>query len=198
MSVGEVVGLVITVGLLGVIAGGMLTALLAVRSSRLDTIRQRRAAALSHWLAARLTLSRCANSFIAAFRALAFEPRGSSLRALRLDEAQRARARLFAALRDLDRAEADLITRVPDPAIHLQLDSFKRLTPEELRAAIDGDSKNVATLVGKFRRDDQRAIAFVRFTAARIGTGNGQSPLRDLVDRLAVLARSTLDQWGRR
>ena len=105
MSSGEVVGLLLTVMLLGVAASGAVAWLIWHRSSRLRESHVRRIDASAEWLAARVTLTRTSISFVTAFRELAAAHGNADAIALRRDEAQRARAAWCDARRELDRAE---------------------------------------------------------------------------------------------
>ena len=113
-----------------------------------------------------------------------------------MDEAQRARARLFAALRDLDLAEASLITWLTDAAILQQVKSHGRVTAAELRAAVNGDEPRAARLIRELHQEDRQAIAFVRSAAARFAPE--PSRLGRLLGRGAILAQSIADQWNLR
>ncbi|MEK7757675.1 MAG: hypothetical protein AAB385_10740, partial [Planctomycetota bacterium] len=154
MSWDEIVGLALTAALIGGAVGAVLAALVA-RSG--VALAERRAGLIlaeplkggsadatqtyARWLAARLTFSRASASFVAAFRALAVERRDSPQFPLRLEEAQRARVSWSEASRDLDFAEAMLLTSVHDPAIDQRLGEFEHVSAEALRAVVAGDSK---------------------------------------------------------
>ena len=162
MSTGEVAGLMLTIGLLGVMAGAVVAALLISRSARIHERDNQRANAYAQWLAARMTLSRASASFVTAFRALAAEPRQSDYFALRQDEAQRARVAWCDAMHAVDQAEAMLVVWSDDPLIQPRLAAFPRIRPERLRTAINGDPREVDRLIWQDREAVERAATFVR------------------------------------
>lgn len=195
MASGEIVGLILTVGLLGVVAGIAVTAASAVRRGRATELRIRQVDAYASWLAAWTTLSRASMSFVAAFRALAAERRDADYFSLRCEEAQRARAAWCDAIRDLDRTEALLIAWSEDPSIREQLARFERVPPDVLRAAIDGDSSGVDEFARRFREADDRAVALLCTATAK--TRSHQPAARKLAARAATYAETIIDRWSK-
>ena len=196
MSLGEIVGLMLSVALLSGVVGAALAAALMRKREACEADHARAAEACVRWLAARLTLSRASVSFIAAFRALAAERRDSAYFPLRVEEAQRSRALWSEASGDLDLAEATLIAGIHDPATQQRLAGFDRVAAEALRSAVHGDQAAAEALVQQLRTADHRAIDFVRSvtTSARQGRCRWGQRLAQLIKPIQSLA----DRWSRR
>ena len=75
MSVAEVVGLLLTAGLLGGTVGAAVVVWSTTRRQRARQKRVDLRDAYARWLAGRMTLSRASASFVAAFRSMAAETR---------------------------------------------------------------------------------------------------------------------------
>lgn len=196
MSSGEVVGLLLTVMLIGVAASGAVAWLIWRRSTRLRESHVRRIDASAEWLAARVTLTRNSISFVTAFRELADEKGDADAIALRRDEAQRARGAWCDARRELDRAEAMLVAWSNDPGIRQRLGEFDQATPEALRAAVNADRQTLGRLIKRLRDSDDRAAELVRSAACGI---RGKTLLGSaLVTRLRVAGQSAYHQLMRR
>jgi hypothetical protein len=204
----EIVGLTLTAVLIGGAVGAALGVLVA-RSG--DAFARRQAGLIlteplkggsadatqtyARWLAARLTLSRASASFVAAFRILAAERRDSPQFPLRMEEAQRARVSWSEASRDLDLAEAMLLTSVRDPAIDQRLGEFEHVSAEALRTVVAGDMKGVEKLLRTLHAADQGALEFVRGATAK--THGNQSTGRQRLAVLATPIRKIIDRWSR-
>jgi len=195
MSWDEIVGLNLTAVLIGGAVGAMLTALV-VRSGVAFAERQEHARqTYARWLAARLTFSRASASFVAAFRALAAERRDSPQFPFRMEEAHRARVSWTEASRDLDFAEAMLLTKVHDPAIDRRLGEFEHVSAEALRTVVAGDSKGVGELLQSLHAADQRALDFARGATSKWNAS--QSIWRKSFAVLTTPIRSIVDRWSR-
>ena len=195
MSWDETVGLMLSVALLSGVVGAALAAGFVRRREAREADHARAVEAYARWLAARLTLSRTSLSFVAAFRALAAERRESTYFPLRTKEAQRARALWCETSRDLDLAEATLLTTISDSGFPAQLGALERVSAEVLRAAINGDPAAFDGLVQQLRAADQRAVEFARAAAAR--SRRGGSPWRGRLGLLTRPIRSAVDRWSR-
>ena len=198
MSVGEIVGLVLTAGLFGGAAGAVVVARITARRQRVFNRRTQLLDAYARWLAGHMTLSRASASFVAAFRSLAAESRDSTFFTLRVEEAQRARARWCDAMRELDLAEASLRTHAPTPVVGEQLTQFKRVEPKALRAAINGSETDADQFMQLLRAADQAAIQFVEQAAAAIDAPARPSAFRDLIVKMAVQIDTIIDSWSKR
>jgi hypothetical protein len=196
MSTGEIVGSLLAVAVFAASGGAALAAVIAARRDRLAELRMRRHEAYAAWLAARWTLTRASLSFVAAFRTLAAKARRPDLETLRHEEAQRTRSAWSDAMRELDRAQAALITWSDDPSIDRQLMRFATATPEMLREAINGTAQNVAQLAHKLRQEDERAAQFVR-RATQTGAGR-TGPVRGWIERAEQYAAAIVAHWSRR
>jgi hypothetical protein len=195
MSWDETVGLMLSVALLSGVVGAALAAGFVRRREGREADHARAVEAYARWLAARLTLSRASLSFVAAFRALAAERRESTFFPLRTEEAQRARALWCETSRDLDLAEATLLTTISDSGFPAQIGALERVSAEVLRAAINGDPAAFDGLVQQLRAADQRAVEF-----ARNATVNARRCGWSWRERLRLLARpiqSVVDRWSR-
>ena len=190
----EILALVISVALAGVAAGAAITLLVSVRKNNSTELNIRRADAYAAWLAARVTLTRASASFVAAFRTLAAEEPDSKYFALRHDEAQRARATWCEAVRELDQAEATLVAWSDQASIQSKLKQFEPVSAEALRAAVNGEQKEVGSLLQRLHHADQAATAFVR--AATAGANPRPSIARKLVRHVAAYTESIVDHWG--
>lgn len=168
MTASEIIGLAIGTGLLGGVAGAVLVAVLTAKRSRARDRRTHRMNAYARWLAARLAMSRASVSFVAAFRTLAVEDRDGPYAALRTDEAQRARARWFRAMRALDAAEANLIVWSRDGTIRKTLSRFPRVSAHALRETVNGNEDDADAFVQRLRDVDGLATAFVADETARL------------------------------
>lgn len=149
MSVGEIVGLCLSVALLAGAVGACAGVILARGRTEARVSGRERRVAVARWIAARKSMSRAASSFVTSFRALALEAPDSANRSLREQEAQRCRAAWCAACSELEQVEAEL------NVLHgLELSSFSASTNvatdvTALRTAIDGDAASVkAFMVG--------------------------------------------------
>jgi len=151
--------------------------------------------ALARWLAAWMNLSRTSVSLVAAFRALAAEAHSSEYFSLRQDEAQRARAAWCDAMRELDRAEAGLVARSASP-IRADLAHFVRASPAALRAAINGNQRDVDALIEQLGGTTARVAEFVEATA--IGEHSIRSPARELLTRAAARMQAIVQSWSER
>lgn len=195
MSIGEVIGLTLTVAAFGVATGAAVAAAIIAWSRRRTARRMRCDDAFARWLAAWMNLSRTSASLIAAFRALATEGHNSEYFSLRQDEAQRARAAWCDAMRELDRAEAGLVARSASP-MRADLARFVRVSPAALRAAINGNQRDVDALVQQLGRTTTRAAEFVEATA--IGERSVQSPVREFLTRAATRVQAIVRSWSER
>ncbi len=195
MSIGEVVGLTLTVAVFGAATGAAVTAAIIAWSRRGTARRMRCDDAFARWLAAWMNLSRTSASLIAAFRALAAEGHDSEYFCLRQDEAQRVRAAWCDAMRELDRAEAGIVARSPSP-IRADLACFVRVSPAALRAAINGDQRDVDALVEHLGRTTTRVAEFVEATA--IGEHSVRSPVHEFLTRAAARAQAIVRSWSER
>ena len=196
MSVGEIVGLLMTAGLFG---GAVGAAAVAWGMTRRERARQKRMDlrdAYARWLAGHMTLSRASVSFVAAFRSLAAATRDSVYFSLRVEEAQRARASWCDAMRELDLAEASLRTHVPASVIREQLTRFKRVAPAALRAAIDASEGDAHQFVQSLRVADLAAIQFVEQAAAEIDRPAGPRFVRGIISKTAAYLEKIVDGWS--
>jgi len=195
MSWDEIVGLALTAALIGGAVGAALAALVARSGAALAERQERITQTYARWLAARLTFSRASASFVAAFRTLAAERRDSPQFLLRIEEARQARVSWSEASRDLDFAEAMLLTSVHDPAIDQQLGGFEHVSAEALRAVVAGESKGVEKWLQELHDADRRALDFVR--AATANTHGNQSIWCKRLARLTTPIRTIVDRWSR-
>jgi len=195
MSWDEIVGLALTAALIGGAVGAALAVLVARSGAALSERRERITQTYARWLAARLTFSRASASFVAAFRTLAAERRDSPQFPLRMEEAQRARVSWSEVSRDLDFAEAMLLTSVHDPAIDQQLGGFEHVSAEALRAVVAGDSKGVEKWLQELHAADRRALDFVR--GAMANTQVIESIWHRRLARLTTPIRCIVDRWSR-
>lgn len=195
MPTGELIGLISTVTLLAAAAGAVVSAVVVVRRDRAAEIRLRRVDVYAQWLASYLAATRASVSFVTAFRALAVVKRDSEYFSLRQDEAQRARTAWSDAMGELDHAVAALLVWSVDESIRSRLGRFERVSPETLRATIDGHRRNVARLIQRLRDADERAAEFVRTSTA------GARPRRPsrgvLLTRAEAYIESIVDHWSR-
>lgn len=194
MSWDEIVGLTLMAALIGGVVGAAI-ALVARSGAALAERLEHTTRTYARWLAARLTFSRASASFVAAFRALAAERRDSPRFPLRMEEALRARVSWSEASRDLDYAEAMLLTSVRSPAIDRGLGEFERVSAEVLRDVVAGDSKGVEKWLQELHAADQRALDFVR--GATANTHGNQPIWRKRLARLTTPIRSIVDRWSR-
>ncbi len=195
MSWDEIVGLTITAALVGGVVGAALTALVARCCATLAARQEHITQTYARWLAARLTFSRASASFVAAFRALATERRDSPQFPLQLEDARRARDSWSQASRDLNYAEAMLLTSVHDPAIERGLTEFERVSAEDLRAVVVGDSKGVENWLQDIHVTDQSILDFVR--SATANSHGNQTTWCKRLSRLSTPIRSIVDRWSR-
>ncbi|MFH1111241.1 MAG: hypothetical protein V1790_18895 [Planctomycetota bacterium] len=195
MSWDETVGLMLSVALLSGVIGAALAAGFVRRREAREADRARAVEAYARWLAARLTLSRASLSFVAAFRALAAERRESTYFPLRTEEAQRARALWCETSRDLDLAEATLMTMISDSGFQAQMAASERVSAEVLRTAINGAPATFDGLVQQLRAADQRAVEFARAAAA--SSRRGGSAWREWLGLLTKPIQSVVDRWRR-
>ena len=196
MSTGELIGLSLTAGLLAGVISAAAVAWVVLRQQGAQETRSFQIDAYARWLAGRLTLSRASVSFVAAFRALGAEPRGSAYFSLRAEEAQRARACWGDAVREVDVAEAALLVWDQSPTLPGQLACLPRVEARELRATIDGDEANVDEFAQRMRAADQAAILFVRRQTAPPNSAGAPTFAR-LVIRTARQIQSIVDRWAR-
>jgi hypothetical protein len=208
MSWDEIVGLTLTAVLIGGAVGVALTALVVHSGA---SFAERRVGLIlakppkggsadvtqtyARWLAARLTFSRASASFVAAFRALAAERRDSPQFPFRMEEALRARISWSEASRDLDLAEAMLLTTVRDPAIDQRLGELEHVSAEALHTVVAGDAKGVEVLLQSLHAADQCAIGFVRGAAAQ--AHGRQSKWCQRLAQLSMPIREIVDRWSR-
>ena len=195
MSWDEIVGLALTAALIGGAVGAALAALVARSGAALAERQERITQTYARWLAARLTFSRASASFVAAFRTLAAERRDSPQFLLRIEEARQARVSWSEASRDLDFAEAMLLTSVHDPAIDQQLGGFEHVSAEALRNVVAGESKGVEKWLQELHDADRRALDFVR--AATVNTHGNQSIWCKRLAHLTTPIRTIVDRWSR-
>ena len=197
MSVGEVVGLVLTAGLFG---GGVGAVVTAWGTGRWRRTAQERAAlrdAYARWLAGHMTMSRVSVSFVMASRSLAGAARGSAFYSLRIEEVQRARADWCNAMRELDLAEASLRTHLLPQEIREQLAGIERIAPKTVRAAINGSERDVDQFAQALRAADQAVIEFVENALDKIDTPSGPSALRVLAGNIGAYFEAIADRWGK-
>lgn len=195
MSSAEIVGLALTVALLGAVVGAIVTAVAGVYRQRCGSSR-RLLEGYAAWLAARKTHTRTSLSFVAAFRALAMEDRASDYFLLRRDEAQRARSIWCNALSELDRAESALLTMVAEGSVLAAIRRFPRVTPHQLREAIDGELAASDSLRAAVRRLDDRATDFV--IARTHAPETRELPLTLLAGRALAFMATIVDRLGGR
>ena len=196
MSAGELLGLLVTAGLLAAAIGAVLTAAGALRRNRITDLRARRLDVYAEWLAARLILTRGSRSFVAAFRSLAAERPDSSNLTLRRDEAQRARAAWCEARNALDRAEAMLVVWSDDPSISEKLAGVTPVSPDMLRTAINGPPEDFESLTRRLHEADEEAIRLVR--SATTVADAPPRPVREMLTRAANYVQSIVEHWSKR
>lgn len=195
MSIGEVVGLLLTATTLAAVTGACFYNLAAQRRRRVDESWIRRRDDRAHWLGAQRTLCRASLSFVAAFRALAKEPRESRYFTLRLAEAQRARQSWCAAMSELDRAEAGLLTWSDDPDVRKLIDDVGRVTPAALRLAINGDDGGVRELREALENRVEKAHGWVQ--SAMRDTRPERTRIGETIERCTGYVRTIMDRWSR-
>ena len=208
MSWDEIVGLALTAALIGGAVGAALAVLVARSGAALaerqaglilaEPLKGGSADATQtyvRWLAARLTFSRASASFVAAFRTLAAERRDSPLFLLRMEEARQARVSWSEVSRDLDFAEAMLLTSIHDPAIDRRLGECEHVSAEALRDVVAGESKGVEKWLQELRASDRSALDFVR--GATANTHRNQSIWCKRLARLTTPIRTIVDRWSR-
>ncbi len=165
MAEGEVATWVVLAGVLGGIAGaGVVALIVLVVNWRTDSAgrRNRHQEIISRWLAARLTATRSAKSVVAAFRSLSLVKPVSSDHSLRVEEMQRARADWCDAMRELDRAESEMIVLGLDDSIGLAKVMSDRISVDALRVAIHGSPQDVSALHEALEKSDEEVRAHVK------------------------------------
>lgn len=197
MTVGEVVGLTVVALLLGAAAGVGIGMLLMARLMRSGYARRSSSESYAKWLAARFTHGRASVSFVAAFRALASEARGSPNFQLRLEEAQRARADWIESVRLLDGAESLVIASTLDPTVRERLRAFHSVGAGNLRAAIDGP----LIAADRFRRSVRQADeAAIDFMLSELSNGSWHRGMRQVMTtgvlRSATRVGGLIDRWS--
>lgn len=193
MSVGEIVGLVATALLFGLLAGYGTARFIhrryLQRHRRRDLLN-----AYARWLAARKTQSRASASLVAAYRFLAAEPQGTGNYALRQLEAQRTREFWCEAVGELDRAEAALFVRGCNINKEPMIADFARTEAGALHAAIKGTGEDVERLLRTLQRADECAQDAVSAAIQHVDRGN-PSPLRQSWRGLLGWIRKIFDGW---
>ena len=195
MTAGQIACLVLSAALIGAVGGAWLATIIISLKAGTGVVQRRRLDAYAEWLSAWRTLSRASLSFVAAFRALAADPRQSPYHTLRQDEAQRSRAAWCEAMAQLDKAEAHLLVWSDDPEIRERMGSLDRPTPECLRAAINGEQELTDRLRDRLRADDERAMTQVH--AHSLGSRDEPSRLFAMIRRGAGFLQAIVDQWSR-
>lgn len=202
MSVGELIGLVVTISLLCAAITTAIILILTIRQDQPVNQHDPINKALEQWLASRLTLSRASLSFVMAFRSLASNSKDSPHYPLRIQEAQRVRGQWCDAMRELDRARASLIVHHHDPTIDDQLKDFDKIGAAELRRAINGNPEIVQQLRNQLDQLDRDSIQWVRSlvqpSAAQNFSGSMNRPAicNHLLQSIRYL-RSIINHWNR-
>lgn len=198
MSTGELVGLVATALLLGLLIGG--SAVLASAPRRIQRERRRtaRLGAYAQWLAARRSLTRASISLVAAFRSLAAEQAHSRFFGLRAAEAQRARSDWCDRVRDLDGAEAALLVHGDVPNSNPAWCLLNRVDADALQAAIDGTDHQVRSLISTLLRTDREAEEIVHLIVEGERSNSVDSAVSILIVRLARWIQRITEGWQRR
>ena len=196
MSAGEVVGLALTAGLVSGVVGAVLVAVITSQRHWDAQRHGRQIDAYAGWLAARLTLSRACESFVAAFRAIAAEPRDSAYFSLRTEEVRRARSQWCDAARQLDLAA--LLAWSTDRSIIERKVPSDRIGADALRQAINGDERDVDRLLKELRTADRLAIDYVRNATLDIDPQGRLSMWREILAKAAAHIESIVNRWGAR
>jgi len=193
MSTGELVGLLSTALLAGLLIGAGAVRSSAARRARIEQSRRDRLDAYAGWLAARRSLSRASISLVAAFRALAAERPDAPLFSLRTAEAQRCRAAWCNGVRDLDLAEAALLVRCRTWRVTLD-----RAGADVLQAAIDGSDAEVRALVASLQAADRQVEETVRgVLEVEFAPAHRHAVLARLA-QLSAGIKNVTDRWVRR
>lgn len=195
MSIGEVVGLLLTAAVLAAVTGACFYNLAAKRRRRVDESWIRRRDAHARWLGTQMALSRACLSFVAAFRTLAKEPRESRYFTLRLEEAQRARQSWCDAMSEMDRAEAMLVVWSDDADLRKIIVELGRVTPIALRQAINGDECGVRELRDALHHRVERAHGWVQYAVR--DTRAERAPISETIERCTSYVRTIMDRWSR-
>lgn len=162
MSAGELIGLIVTIGLLCTLITATVILVLSIRQHPQPAKHDSSTEAYERWLAARLSLSRASMSFVMAFRSLAAESKESPHYSLRMQEAQRARSHWVATRSELDHAIAAIIVRSKDPTIPDQLNKLDTLDAVLLRGTINGIPKEVQQFRDRLCTIDRDSIRWVQ------------------------------------
>ncbi|MCH8966844.1 MAG: hypothetical protein IID43_04135 [Planctomycetes bacterium] len=194
MSPGEIAGLAATVALATGIAGAAVTLSLMRCRDRAQRNRERLIDAYAGWLAARLTFSRVCASFVTAIRASLNGPGGAN-HLLERDEVQRARQHRYEAMRELELAEAMLLAWCPDDAICDKVVRLRGTDAHAMRAAINGDDRNVDQFFLTLCDRDRQAIDLVRSATSKLHWRASPSVFRDILARVVAKLQSIVDHW---
>ena len=197
MPAGDAIGLVLTALLVGAAAGGAAAIAVAGSRRRREERRRRQLEACARWLAARRTLTRASISLVAAFRSLADQRRDSDYFQLRMDEAQRCRASWGDAMRELDRAEADLIVWSGPSGTDEPWTRVERAGGMALQVAIDGTEADVEALFQALHDADRHAAELVQATAGGLDAPVRVSRLPVALRRLTRWIGAIVDHWSR-
>lgn len=195
MSIGEVVGLLLTATVLAAVTGACFYQLTARRRRRADESWIRRRDAYAHWLGIHMALSNASLSFVAAFRALAKEPGESRYFTLRLQEAQRARQAWCTAMSEMDRVEAMLVVWSDDADVRKKIGELGRVTPVALRRAIHGDEGGVSELRALLEHRVEQAHGWVQ--SAMRDTRCQRTRFSEAIERCTRYVRMIMDRWSR-
>ncbi len=198
MSAGEVVGLALTAGLVSGVVGAVLVAVITSQRHWDAQRHGRQIDAYAEWLAARLTLSRACESFVAAFRAIAAEPGDSAYFSLRTEEVRRARSQWCDAARQLDLAEAALLAWSTDRSIIERKVPSDRIGADALRQAINSDERDVDRLLQELRTADRLAIDYVRNATVDVDPQGRLSMWHEILAKAAAHIESIVKRWGAR
>lgn len=156
MSSGEIVGLCLTIALLGGAVGVVVGVLLGRRRSDALAVSLERRRAIARWAGARRTLNRAAGSLVAAMRALGAEDRDSPIYSLREQEAQRARADWCVRCSEVDQAQA-MVLALGDHLSTEKLGTGAANDARAIRTAIEGSEAELVSFHARLNEDD-RAI----------------------------------------
>lgn len=189
MSAAELIGLIITAGLLGGAITAAVTLTLAIKRGQSESPRPNPNDAYEQWLGARLTLSRVSISFVMAFRSLARESKESPYHELRTQEAQRARNQWSQAKTQCERALTAVIVQHSDPDIVSAIQAMDTVDAGELRSAINGSPLGVQHLRDRLDLQDQNAIRWVQQNSR-----HSPSPI-DLLLRPVIYLQNIINHW---